>query len=202
MKRLLNLLIHKDFAALFWAQISGVMNDNLIRSALTAMIAAQLLKINNTNTSTLIISIITLYILPFFIFSILAGQTGDKFDKSKIIRIIKFTEIFTVILAAIGFYFNSVSVLLCTLFIMGTQSAFFGPIKYALMTQILHKNQFIDGNALLESSRYIAILLGTIMGMMFITPKVNQLTVLCLMLILSVAGYFATRLFTDRKSVV
>lgn len=194
MKHLFNLLKRTDFAALFWAQVSGVMNDNLIRTALTALIAANIFTVSNGQTSTLILLIITIYMLPFFLFSILAGQIGDKYDKAQITRIIKFTEIFTVLIAALGFYFHSLPILFITLFIMGAQSAFFGPIKYALMTQIVQKNDFIDGNALLESSRYISILLGTILGTMFATPKLGFLTVVLIMLILAVAGYMITRL--------
>ena len=196
MKRLLDLLTRKDFSALFWAQVSGVMNDNLIRTALTALIAAHILTLNNGQNSKLVLMIIAAYMLPFFIFSILAGQIGDKYDKTKITRIIKFTEIFTVLIAALGFYLNSATILLCALFIMGTQSAFFSPIKYALMTQILHKTEFIDGNALLESSRYIAILLGTIIGLAYAAPKFNLTVMFIFMLILTVTGYLVTRLFT------
>ena len=176
MKRLLNLLKRKDFAALFWAQISGVINDNLIRTALTALIAAHILSGNGQN-SKLILIMILLYMLPFFIFSILAGQIGDKYDKAKVTRIIKFTEIFTVLIAAAGFYFNSAAILFSAIFIMGTQSAFFGPIKYALMTQILHKTEFIAGNAFLESSRSLAILLGTVIGLTYAEPKFNFMVV-------------------------
>ena len=143
MKHLLNLLTRKDFSALFWAQVSGVMNDNLIRTALTALIAANILTAHNGQNFKSIVTMIVVYMLPFFIFSILAGQIGDKYDKTKVTRIIKFTEVFTVLIATLGFYLNSASILFFTLFIMGTQSAFFGPIKYALMTQILHKNELI-----------------------------------------------------------
>ena len=83
MKRLLNLLNRKEFTALIWAQVSGVMNDNLIRTALTALIAARVLTLNNGQNSKFILMMIALYMLPFFIFSILAGQIGDKYDKPK-----------------------------------------------------------------------------------------------------------------------
>ncbi len=198
MKRLLNLLLRKDFAALFWAQASGVINDNLIRTALTALIAANILTVKG-HTMNFVFLILAIYMLPFFIFSVLAGQIGDKYDKAKVTRIIKFTEIFTVLLTSLGFYLKSTQILFSVLFIMGTQSAFFAPIKYALMTQILHKTELIDGNALLESSRYIAILLGTILGTMFLTPKVGILTIFAIMLILSLAGYFVTRMFEPLK---
>ncbi len=193
MKRLLNLLIRKDFSALFWAQISGVINDNLTRTVIIALITAHVLK---NDTASFVLPLIAIYILPFLLFSVLAGQIGDKYDKAKITRIIKFTEIFTVIIAALGFYFNSTPVLFITLFIMGTQSAFFAPVKYALMTQILQKNELIDGNALLEASRYISILLGTIIGTAFAEPKLLLTPIFLIMLSVAVFGYFITRFFT------
>ena len=70
MKHLLNLLVRKDFSALFWAQISSVINDNLIRTALTALIAVNILTLNGIRNSTLVLMIIGTYILPFFIFSL------------------------------------------------------------------------------------------------------------------------------------
>ena len=193
MKRLFNLLFRKDFSALFWAQISGVINDNLTRTVIIALITAHVLK---NNTASFVLPLIAIYILPFLLFSVLAGQIGDKYDKAKITRIIKFTEIFTVIIAALGFYFNSTPVLFIALFIMGTQSAFFAPVKYALMTQILQKNELIDGNALLEASRYISILLGTIIGTAFTEPKLFLTPVFFIMLCVALGGYFITRLFT------
>lgn len=193
MKRLLNLLFRKDFSALFWAQVSGVINDNLTRTVIITLITAHVLK---SNTASFVLPLIAIYILPFLLFSVLAGQIGDKYDKAKITRIIKFTEIFTVIIATLGFYFNSTPILFIALFIMGTQSAFFAPVKYALMTQILQKNELIDGNALLEASRYISILLGTIIGTAFTEPKLFLTPVFFIMLCVALGGYFITRLFT------
>ena len=199
MKRLFNLLTRKDFSALFWAQISGVINDNITRTALATLVAGKILTVYKPQTSNMVFLILAVYMLPFFIFSIPAGQIGDKYDKTKITRIIKLTEIFTVLITILGFYLNSTVILFTSLFIMGSQSAFFGPLKYALMTQILHKTELIDGNALLESSRYLAILFGTILGTMFVTPKIGLGTMFVIMLLLALSGYFVTRLFTPLK---
>ena len=78
---------------------------------------------------------------------------------------------------------------------MGTQSAFFGPIKYAVMTQVLQKTDFIDGNALLESSRYLAILLGTVIGLKLAEPELNFGIMFGFMSIVAIVGYLVTRLF-------
>ena len=196
MKRLFDLLFRKDFAALFWAQVSGVITDNLMRTVLIALIAGNVIVNHKNDIAHFVLPMLAVYMLPFLLFSILAGQIGDKYDKAKITRIIKCSEIFTVILAALGLYFNSAIILFVTLFIMGTQSAFFGPIKYALMTQILQKNELIDGNALLEASRYLAILLGTVIGTAFAEPKLLLTPIFLIMLCVALGGYFITRLFS------
>jgi len=50
------------------------------------------------------------------------------------------------------------------LFMMGTQSTFFGPIKYSILPQNLKDDELLHGNALVESGTFIAILFGTILG--------------------------------------
>lgn len=65
------------------------------------------------------------------------------------------------LLGAIGFITESYGVLLLLLFLMGTQSAFFGPVKYALLPQKLNAKELVPGNALVEAGTFIAILIGT-----------------------------------------
>ena len=50
------------------------------------------------------------------------------------------------------------------LLFMGTQSAFFGPSKYAILPQHLDETELVGGNAQLEMSTFVAILIGTIVG--------------------------------------
>jgi 1-acyl-sn-glycerol-3-phosphate acyltransferase len=105
-----------------------------------------------------------LFILPFFLFSAIAGQIADKIEKSKLIRIIKLAEIIIMILGAVAFYTGNIYLLMVLLFFMGTQSAFFGPVKYSIIPQHLDDREIIGGNALVEMGTFVAILLGTIAG--------------------------------------
>ena len=73
-----------------------------------------------------------LFILPFFLFSATAGQLADKYDKARLARFAKLLEIVVMSLGALGFYLRSLPVLLVVLFLMGLQSALFGPVKYAI----------------------------------------------------------------------
>jgi 1-acyl-sn-glycerol-3-phosphate acyltransferase len=150
------------FAPFFWTQFLGAFNDNIFKNGLLALITFSTLYATDVSTNTMNNIGSVLFILPFFLFSAFAGQLADKYEKSFLIRRIKLFEIVAMTLAAIGFYFNSVWGLMLVLFLMGTQSAFFGPVKYSIIPQHLRKDELVSGNALVETGTFLAILLGTI----------------------------------------
>src|SRR3546814_5560803 len=80
-----------------------------------------------------------IFILPFFLFSALAGQLADSMDKARIIRFVKTAEIFIMLAGAAGLLLHNVPLMLTALFAMGVHSSFFGPIKYAILPLHLHK---------------------------------------------------------------
>jgi 1-acyl-sn-glycerol-3-phosphate acyltransferase len=105
-----------------------------------------------------------LFILPFFLFSALFGQFADKYEKSLQIRRVKLFEVVIMALATLGFWTDSVLLLLFVLFLLGLQSTIFGPIKYGILPQILKPQELVGGNALVEMGTFVAILAGTIAG--------------------------------------
>lgn len=159
-----SLLGKKRFAPFFWTQFAGAFNDNVYKNVLILMIAFQSTSALNGNSDILINMAAGLFILPFFLFSAFAGQIADKYEKSKLIRIIKVAEIIIMIFAAVALYFEHTPLLLILLFFMGTQSTFFGPVKYSIMPQHLDESELVGGNALVEMGTFISILLGTIAG--------------------------------------
>jgi MFS family permease len=100
--------------------------------------------------------------LPFFLFSALAGQLADDHDKARLIRIIKAAEIFIMLVGGAGLLLANIPLMLLAVFGMGVHSTFFGPIKYAILPQHLQKDEVLGGTGLVEAGTYIAILLGTI----------------------------------------
>ena len=58
----------------------------------------------------------------------------------------------------------AIPMLLVALFAMGVHSSFFGPIKYAILPQHLHREEVLSGTGLIEAGTYIAILAGTIVA--------------------------------------
>lgn len=159
-----SLLRSRRFAPFFVTQGLGALNDNIFKNALAALIVFRSAELAILNTDQLVNLSALLFILPFFLFSALFGQFADKFEKSKQIRLIKLFEIAIMVFALVGFYFDSLPLLLSVLFLLGFQSTTFGPIKYGLLPQVLRKDELVGGNALTEAGTFIAILAGTILG--------------------------------------
>jgi acyl-[acyl-carrier-protein]-phospholipid O-acyltransferase/long-chain-fatty-acid--[acyl-carrier-protein] ligase len=162
------LLQKRRFLPLFITQFLGAFNDNFLKNAMAILIIYQLGS-TAVNPSTLVTIAGGIFILPFFLFSANAGQLADKLEKVLLIKLIKLTEIIAMLIAAIGFFTTSKGILFTSLFLMGVNSAFFGPIKYAILPQHIKPQELLGANALVEGSTFIAILLGTIAGGLLIS---------------------------------
>lgn len=158
------LIRSKLFAPLFWTQFLGAFNDNVFRFALIIYVTFTLAERTGMDTRTLVVLTGGVFILPFFLFSALAGQMADKYEKSGLIRHIKSIEIAVMGLGAVGFIVDSYELLLGVLFAMGLQSTFFGPLKYGVLPQHLDDEELTGGNGLIQMGTYIAILGGSVIG--------------------------------------
>ena len=157
----MSLIKQRRFAPYFLTQFLGAFNDNVFKNALVIILTY---KIVSQHSAVLVNLAAVIFILPFFLFSPLAGQIADKCEKSALIRKIKWVEIGIMAIGVLGLALNSISLLLFVLFLMGTQSAFFGPIKYSILPQHLKESELMGGNALVEAGTFLAILFGTILG--------------------------------------
>ena len=157
------LLKTRRFLPFFLTQFFGAFNDNLFRNALVvsitfgATVAAEKAKIL-ANVAP------GLFILPFFLFSALAGQLADKYEKSRLIRQTRLAEVVLMLGAAVALYYGHIPTLLVLLFLLGVLATIFGPLKYSLMPQHLRQSELVGGNALVDSGTFLAILIGTITG--------------------------------------
>lgn len=187
------LLRTRRFAPLFVTQFLGAFNDNLFKNALAAIVTFSAASWSSLSAALLAPLIGVLFILPFFLFSAIAGELADSFDKAKMARVVKVWEIFLMLTATIGFVIHSFWMLLAVVFGLGVHSAFFGPIKYAIIPQHMGENELVSANALVESATFASILLGTILGGLLSTVQNGAVLVGIASLFFATLGYFSSR---------
>lgn len=202
------LLKERRYLPFFISQLAGAFNDNLYKQALMLAIIYKLtfsnsidhtfisyLFTNGVIDKDLLVNLCAIvFILPFFLFSALGGQLGEKYDKSLLIRIIKIAEIITMIIGAIGLFLDSFVIMLLVLFAMGVQSALFGPVKYSILPQHLTDTELIGGNALVEMGTFLAILTGTLLaGILMAGTSYYAYYVSFFILLVALVGYLSSR---------
>lgn len=156
------LLRERRFLPFFVTQACGAFNDNLLKNVMVILVTYQSTRWSSLPPVLLANIAAGLFILPFMVFSGIAGQLGERFDKARILKCIKALEVGIMLVAAAGFLSHSVLLLLLALFMMGMHSTFFAPAKYGLLPQVLENDELIGGNAMLETGTFLAILLGTV----------------------------------------
>ncbi len=158
------LLRERRFLPFFGTQALGAFNDNVYKNALLLVATYETAAYTTLDPKVLTNLGNGLFILPFVLFSGIAGQLADRFDKAVVMRIVKVCEIGIMALAGLGFATHNMPLLLAALFLMGAHSTFFAPAKYGLLPQVLSEDELVGGNALLEMGTFVAILLGTLLA--------------------------------------
>lgn len=185
------LLGKKRFLPFFVTQLLGAFNDNIFKQSLILAILYHLTVAGDRNLLVNLCAL--LFILPFFLFSALGGQFGEKFNKDALMRALKLAEVGIMLVGAAGFVLGSLPLLFLALFAMGTHSALFGPVKYSILPQHLQENELVGGNALVEMGTFLAILAGTIGAGMLMSRQDYAAGVGIAVVLVAACGYLASR---------
>ena len=195
-----HLLRSRRFLPTFLTQFFGALNDNVYKQALLLVFTYGLISQQSANVSTLNNLAALLFILPYFIFSATAGQLADKYERAQLVRAIKLLEIVIMLIGTVGFILGNLWLLLMALFLMGAQSTFFGPIKYAILPEVLKPHELMSGNAIFQSGTSIAILLGMILGGAVISVSAGNLVWISLtVVIIALIGYASSRFVLTQR---
>ncbi|MCK0745574.1 MFS transporter [Chromohalobacter nigrandesensis] len=158
------LLTQRRFAPFFWTQALGAFNDNVFKNVLLLLLTFVAVPRYGWDTGLLNNLAAGLFILPFLLFSAWGGLLADRLDKRRLVRRLKVLELVTMSMAAAAVWYEAYAVLLALLFMMGTQSALFGPVKYAILPQHLSPTELVKGNAWVSLGTFLSILLGTLLA--------------------------------------
>ena len=177
---MIDLLKKRSFGAMALCQFVGAFNDNAFK-ILVLLLAASL---DGENAPDWVRKselaqgygqglVATLFALPFVIFGPLTGALADKLSKSSIIRLANLLQIAVMGMGTLALALLSFDGLLVVVFLMGAQSALFGPSKYGVIKELVGEVELGRANALIQSSTMIAILCGNVVGG-FIAGHVGQ----------------------------
>jgi acyl-[acyl-carrier-protein]-phospholipid O-acyltransferase/long-chain-fatty-acid--[acyl-carrier-protein] ligase len=179
------------FLPLFVTQAIGAFNDNGLRNAVTILITFELADRQGLDATTFVQAATALFILPYFLFSAIAGQLADKYDKSWMARRIKLAEVAVMTFGAACLWLENAYLFLAVLFLAGTLAAFFGPIKYGILPQHLSREELIPGNALIEMGTFVTILLGTMYGGFLVRDEIGRPVLAATIIVLSIIAFLA-----------
>ncbi len=191
----LGLLRKRRFLPLFTTQFLGAFNDNLFRGSMVLFVTYGILKDVGREQSFNALAT-GLSTLPFLLLSALAGQLADTVDKARIIRLVKTVEIGIMLVGSSGLLLAraghtgiGIALMLACVFLLGTHSTFFGPIKYAILPQQLREDEVLGGTGLVEAGTYLAVLMGNLLASYI---RHVELAVVLVMLVAGV-GWFTGR---------
>ena len=179
----------------------GAFNDNFFKSSLMMLITYRLGDAAGVDPRIMVNAAAGVFILPFFLFAPTASDLADKYDRSDLMRWVKFAEIVVMSGAAFGFWLGNVWLLMAVLFLMGAQSAFFSPAKYSILPQHLKEEELIAGNGLIQMGTYLAILSGTIAGGLMILRENGIYWVGGLAVSIAAAGWLSSMFIPPTKPI-
>lgn len=188
-----DLLRQRRFLPFFITQSLGAFNDNVYRQAIIGLLFYLGVSADERTLYTNLAP--ALFILPYFLFSGIAGQIAERLEKSRLIRITTAMEIGIMSLAAIGFLTQNMVVLLVALFCTGLQSTLFGPVKYSILPSVLKPEELTGGNGLVEMGTSMSILLGMISGgMIFVVAQAHgPEAAAAAIVVLAITGHLISR---------
>lgn len=187
------LMEEQRFRPFFFTQFLGAFNDNVFKTALITMVAFHAASLTTMDGAMLATMLPGIFILPFFLFSATAGQLADKFEKSRIMRMVKVFEIGIMLFAGAGFFLHSLWLLVAALFMMGMHSTIFGPVKYAYLPQHLSERELVGGNGMVEMGSFVAILLGQVLGAWLAAQGDHAIWTSATVIGIAILGYWVSR---------
>lgn len=172
------------------AQFLGALNDNIYKLTLIFFLIA----LEGPKNANYILSAAgAIFVIPFLLFSSLAGILADRYSKNRLIIFIKTSEIVIILLGVVSFALRLKWGSYCILFLLSTHSAMFGPSKYGIIPELVPKHHVPKANGLITSFTYLAIILGTFLAS-FLTEmtKKNFVLVGSFCFIFAAVGFLAS----------
>jgi len=167
--------LHLDTATLprlnrdtsFWGmavtQFLGAFNDNLFKQLMLLLATPTAVELAAGKADDRQSEAMIAFAAAFLIFSGYAGFVSDRISKRPVIIASKVAEIAAMALGMIGFLlygYIGFRGMLVVLFLMGVQSAFFGPSKYGILPETIRPADLPRANGIFLMLTFLSIIFG------------------------------------------
>ncbi len=165
----------RSFLALLVTQGFGSLNDNIFRW----FCVLQGMKIASMKASTMSLGLVC-FTIPYLLLASHSAYVSDRFSKQKTIVACKVAEILIMALAVGAMALGGVDemlgiyVLFAAVFLMGSQSAMFGPAKFGSIPEIVRSEKISEANGLMQMVTTAAAALGMFAG--FVVSEMADLS--------------------------
>ncbi len=150
-----------SFSSLVLSQSLGALNDNSFK----LLIVFHIISIIGIQSTQVITSIAGMcFVLPFILFSAIAGWLADRHSKRNVLIITKLLEILVVALGVLALSIPLPIYSYILIGLMGLQSTFFSPAKYGIIPEIMPKSKVSWANGWVSSTTYGGVIIGTFLG--------------------------------------
>jgi len=178
-------------------QFLGALNDNVFKLLIILFLIGFQGGDKASNVTAMAGAV---FVVPFLLFTALAGKFADRFSKRNIVVCAKVSEVFVMSVGIAAFMMQSVVGLYCVLFLMAMQSAFFGPAKYGIVPELVKTEQLSKANGHLEAMTYLAIVIGAAMGPMLSQMTGGSFAIMGAICIIVACAGLATSLFVPKTA--
>ena len=155
-------LSKRSFWSLIATQFQGTFSDNVLKNLVLFLVVGA--GVPKAQRDTLVALVGLLFSLPFVLFSMAGGYLADRYSKRTVTVATKLMEIAVAAVAFVGLTTRMLPLQLAAIFLMGTQTALFGPSKFGLLPEILPAKALSWGNGVMALATFLAIISGTVAG--------------------------------------
>ena len=187
---------------LFLTNFLSVLNDNIIKYL---VIFVGVYWVADSYQKYVISIASAMLVIPFILFSPLAGKFAKIYEKKRIMIWGKFAEIPIMLVAIAGFYFKNLPTVMTAVLLMGLQSTMFSPAKYGLIRDIRGKEGISFGTGMMEMLTFVGVLLGTMAaGVLgdYLKVDYNIKVLSAILLMVAVLGWIMAKLIKANESPV
>jgi acyl-[acyl-carrier-protein]-phospholipid O-acyltransferase/long-chain-fatty-acid--[acyl-carrier-protein] ligase len=154
-----------SFLGLLVTQFLGATNDNVFRWLAVGVGTHYLSQGEGKADPSIALSAgLACMVAPFILFAAPAGYLADRYSKRSVIVWAKVAEIACMLLGVVAIFVGNVPFLFFVVFLMGAQSAFFGPSKLGSIPEMLRPDRIPVANGWIGLTTVIATVVGMGVG--------------------------------------